>query len=141
MIIPAYPGHHEAGSVAALEHVKAFPILIVAFAILGVADRASTAELAVHQASSAAARAASLSRTTDQAHTLATTAARRSLDEQGIRCEPAATVSVSGDMRPGGTARVTVTCTVTAANAYMPFVSFTKSDTGSSFVDPYRSGK
>jgi Flp pilus assembly protein TadG len=105
---PAYAS--ERGS-AAVEVVLVTPVLIVLLLIAVGLGRMAHARQQVIGAARDAARAASLERDPAQAQAAGTEAARRSLGQAGVSCQPmTVTVDLSAD-RPGGQIRATVTCT------------------------------
>jgi Flp pilus assembly protein TadG len=85
----------ERGSVS-VEIAILAPVLILLFGLAVVAGRQAIAQNAVQAAAHDAARAASISRTADQAQADGGTAVESQLAQQGLNCEPAATVTLRG---------------------------------------------
>lgn len=109
---------------ATLELAILAPGLIALLSLVIVAGRIEAAAGAVEQAAAAAARAASLSRSPRTAAVRADSAARQSLADQGVTCQPlTSAVDVSGFRIPVGQAasvRAQVSCTVPLADLAVP---------------------
>jgi Flp pilus assembly protein TadG len=101
----------ERGS-ASLELILLMPLFILFLLMVVAAGRLVDAKLQVDQAVSAAARAASLSLTTGGADAAASSAAVQALSGAGITCSPMTVNTALSGTAPGGTARVTLSCTV-----------------------------
>ena len=132
----------ERGSVS-LELAIIAPALLLLLGALVLAGRVETSSAIVEQAARAAARDASLARTTDAARTTALTSARREL--AGSTCvNTDVTVDTTGFAAPVGTdaaVTVTVSCTVSIADLAIPGLPGTHTMTGTatSPIDNYRS--
>ncbi|MFF9690476.1 TadE/TadG family type IV pilus assembly protein [Streptomyces sp. NPDC014623] len=120
--------------------------LLIAFVCMGVAaGRLVTSGSKIDAAAEDAARAASIERTYGDATAAASSAAARSLDDQGIKCaSKSVSVDASGLNVPIGQVgytTITVHCTVTFSDLLLPGApgSKTLSSTFSSVVDAYRS--
>jgi Flp pilus assembly protein TadG len=130
---------------AALELVILAPVLLLLFGVLIAGARIRTAETSVEQAAGQAARAASLSRTSSQAHSAADDAARAVLARQGLTCTTSAVhVDTSGLRAAVGqraTISVRVTCRVPLADLAIPGMPGTRQveATAVSSLDTYRS--
>ncbi|MEV4627924.1 TadE/TadG family type IV pilus assembly protein [Micromonospora sp. NPDC049523] len=85
----------ERGSVSVEVAILA-PVFVLLFGMAVVAGRQAIAENAVSAAAHDAARASSISRTADQAQAAGATAVTERLAEQGLNCDPAASVTLSG---------------------------------------------
>lgn len=109
---------------ASLELAILAPGLIALLSLVIVAGRIEAAAGAVEQAAAAAARAASLSRSAQTAAARADAAARQSLADQGVTCQPlTSTVDVGGFRIAVGQAasvRAQVSCTVPLADIAVP---------------------
>ena len=133
----------ERGS-AVIEAVIGIPAFLLFVSLIIAAGRFTIAQHSVESAANAAARAASISRTQDQAQSAASSGAATTLNNQGLNCS-ARTVSVdtTGFAAPVGTpARVTatVTCEVPVAELAVPGLPGTLSveATMVSAIDTYR---
>lgn len=120
--------------------------LLITFVCMGVAaGRLVMSGSKIDAAAEDAARAASIERTFGDATAAASSAAARSLDDQGIRCaSKSVSVDASGLNVPIGQVgytTVTVHCTVTLSDLLLPGApgSKTLSSSFSSVVDAYRS--
>ncbi|WP_329105202.1 pilus assembly protein [Micromonospora sp. NBC_01699] len=91
----------ERGSVS-VEIAILAPIFVLLFGMAVVAGRQAIAENAVSAAAHDAARASSISRTAAQAQTAGDTAVTQRLAEQGLNCQPAAAVTLSGTSAVSG---------------------------------------
>jgi len=133
----------ERGGSAAVELAMLIPVIIAVVMLAVAGGRLALAHGAVQQAATDAARAASLARTSGDAHTDAATAASASLG-QATPCRSIAVgVDMSGFAAPVGTpavVRATVTCTVALADLGVPGLPGTKTVTASmvSPLDTYR---
>lgn len=119
------------------------PALLALIGLIIVAGRTGGAHTNVDAAANNAARAASISRTSGEAHSSAVSAARTTLTDRGMACPtPGITVDTSGVNSPVGQVgivRVTVTCTVQLADLGLPFGgSRTVTAEATSVVDAYR---
>lgn len=134
---------HENGS-AAVEmslYVGIFGLIII---LLIMAARLSVAGDAIESVASAAARTASLARTTVEAQDRATQAAHIALDQENLNClQLEVTINSNGLDKPLGeigTVAATISCTVNFRDIAVPGVPGTKTltATASSPVDAYR---
>lgn len=109
---------------ATIELAVLAPALIAGLGLVIVAGRISVAGSAVEQAAASAARAASIARDSRTAQAGADRAARDSLRDQGITCQPlTSAVDVSGfAVAVGSPASVTVTvgCSIPLADVAVP---------------------
>lgn len=120
--------------------------LLIAFVCMAVAaGRLVMSGAKIDAAAEDAARAASIERTHGDATSAASSAAARSLDDQGIKCaSKSVSVDASGLNMPTGQVgytTVTVECTVTLSDLLLPGAPGSKTLTSSfsSVVDAYRS--
>jgi len=133
----------DAGS-SALEITVLAPVLLFIFAMAITAMRIEVADQAIESAAHDAARAASISRTEDQANTDARNTANASLNGDGIECRTLTVrVDTAGFGAPVGTpasVTVTVTCIVELSDVSMPGLPGTKTLTATfvSSIDSYR---
>lgn len=133
---------NERGS-ATLEAVIIVPVFFLLIGILLVGIRVNWAHQAVESAAAAAARDASIARTTDQAQTQAMNAATVSMAQSGAHCtNQNASLDTSNFNAPLGQAgkvSVTLTCEIPLSNL-IPGIpgSTTVTRTSVSPVDPYR---
>lgn len=97
---------------ASLELILLTPIFIVFLLMVVAAGRLVDTKIQVDQATHAAARAASLSLTPGAADTAAQDAATQALSGAGITCSPMSVDTTVTGTAAGGTARVTLSCTV-----------------------------
>jgi Flp pilus assembly protein TadG len=95
----------------AVELVIITPVLIAVLLLVVALGRYAHGRQLVDQAAAAAARAASLSGSAAQAETTGGQAAAGSLRDAGVSCALMTTTVDAADFRPGGTVRVTITCT------------------------------
>lgn len=95
----------------AIELVLVAPVFLAALLLVVGLGRIVEAEGRVEGAARDAARAASLARTAAAATDAARDAATANLTERGVSCAGFAVAVDTGDFRPGGVARVTVSCT------------------------------
>lgn len=121
------------------------PLLIAFLCMAFAAGRLVTSGSKIDAAAEDAARATSIERTYGEATAAASSAADRSLDDQGISCA-STSVSVDADglnapVGQVGYATVTVRCTVTFSDLLLPGAPGSKTLTSSfsSVVDAYRS--
>lgn len=133
----------ERGS-ASIEIVILAPAFLLLLAMLAMGGRIALAQQAVDAAASEAARAATLSRGTQDAENRAFGAARAAIDEDDLSCtEPVAvTVDTAAfQLAPGqsGTVGATVRCTVSLAGLDLPGIGdVTLTGSASSPLDTYR---
>lgn len=121
----------DAGS-AAVELVLMAPILIALTLLIVAAGQIVQGRIDTDGAAHAAARAASLEHTVAAAQAAAEAAATASM---GDRCG-SASVSLTGDLEPGGTVTATLSCTI---NVDSPVWStYQVTSTASSPVDAWR---
>jgi Flp pilus assembly protein TadG len=116
-------------------------LLIIGMAI--VAMRIEVADQAVEAAAHDAARAASISRTGDDAYAAARAAAMNELDQQGLHCNPVVQPDTSQFSRPIGepaVVTVTVTCDEKLSDIGMPGLPGHKRITATftSYLDQFR---
>lgn len=129
---------------ASVELALLAPVLLIVFSLVIAAGRLVTAEGAVDQAATAAARAASLAATPTQAITAAHATAGEVLTQQGLPCtNPHVTVDTAGLQTPVGTPGTVTThlaCTVSFSSLLLPGFPGATTLTGSfsSPVDPDR---
>jgi Flp pilus assembly protein TadG len=131
----------EQGS-ASLELIVLTPIFIIFLLMVVAAGRLVDTKIQVDQAVHAAARAASLSLTPGGADSAAQVAATRALSGAGITCSPMTVNTAIGGAAPGGTARVTLSCTVALGDVSGLGVfpgHETITSSFSSVIDTYRS--
>ena len=131
----------EQGS-ASLELILLTPIFILFLLMVVAAGRLMDTKIQVDQAVHAAARAASLSMTPGGADTAASSAAAQALSGAGITCEPMTVNTAVTGTAPGGTARVTLSCTVALGDVSGLGVfpgHETLTSSFSSVIDTYRS--
>ena len=137
------PGQQEAGSTT-LELVVWAPGLLLIIGLLTVAGRVNSANAAVEQAATDAARTASSARSADGARDMASASADRTLAAQGLQCtSTTVTVDTSGfRSAPGQPASVTatVTCPVRLSDLSVPGLPGTRtvSHTATSSIDTFR---
>ena len=133
----------ERGS-AVIEAVIGIPAFMLFVGLIIAAGRFTIAQHSVESAANAAARAASISRTQEQAQGAASSSAATTLNNQGLRCSSkSVSVDTTGFAAPVGTpARVTatVTCQVQVADLAVPGLPGTLSveATMASAIDTYR---
>lgn len=96
---------------SAIELVLVAPVFLAALLLVVGLGRIVEAEGRVEGAARDAARAASLTRTAVAATAAARDAATANLTERGVSCSSFAVSVDTGDFRPGGVARVAVSCT------------------------------
>lgn len=133
----------QRGSVT-IETVILVPALLLFVALIIAAGRVTMARQTVDAAAAEAARAASLSRTRDEARARALTGGRLALTNQGIRCvSTSVAVDTSGFDVPVGTpasVTATVTCLVALGDVVLPGLpgTITVTSTVSSPLDTFR---
>ncbi|MFF1560970.1 TadE/TadG family type IV pilus assembly protein [Streptomyces sp. NPDC058279] len=121
------------------------PLLLMLLCLAIAGGRIVTSGAKIDAAAEDAARAASISRTYSGAQAEASSAAARSLADQGIHCASTSTsVNASGLAVPlgeVGTVTVTISCTVPMSDLLLPGTPGAKtlSSTFTSVVDAYRS--
>lgn len=127
-----------------LELLLLAPFLLAVALFVIASGRIGLADISVQNAANAAARDASLSRTSGDAGTNADASARASVSVSGLNCQPLE-VSVDGggiDVAIGqvGTVSATVTCTLNFSDIALPGLPGTKviTTTATSPVDPFR---
>lgn len=99
----------ERGDAGPLELVILMPALLMLFALVIAFGRTSAAGGDVEHAARVGARAAAASQTIGGAQTRAQTVVAESLQGSGLSCVDSS-VSVSGDVAPGGEVTVSVSC-------------------------------
>lgn len=130
----------ERGSIT-VELVLVVPIFIVLMLFIVALGRASNASIEVQDAAHAAARAATLATSPGAAETAAEQAASQALAESGTTCQSVNVTASVGDLAPGSSVQVTVSCTVNykdLSGIALPGAR-TISATSSSVVDLYGS--
>lgn len=129
---------------ASVELVILVPCLMIMIGLVVVGGRLWFARAAVDDAAAAAARAASLARTSTQAEHAAGVVARAGLDAADLRCRPVTVdVDTSAFATPpgrSGTVTARVACRVDVADVLLPGVPgrIRLSALGSSALDSYR---
>ena len=140
---PDLGGHGQRGSTT-LELVVWAPGLLLLIGLLIVAGRINSANAAVEQAATDAARTASLARTAASAEQLARQHAQQTLAAQGLACTATTvTVDTAGfATAPGqpGTVTATVTCPVRLSDLSIPGLPGTRTltHTAVSSLDTFR---
>jgi Flp pilus assembly protein TadG len=140
---PGMAGQRERGSTT-LELVVWAPGLLLLIALLTVAGRVNSANAAVEQAATDAARTASLARTAASAEQLARQHAQQTLASQGLACTTTTvTVDTAGfGSAPGQLATVaaTVSCPVRLSDLAVPGLPGTRTvtHTAVSSLDTFR---
>jgi Flp pilus assembly protein TadG len=130
----------ESGSVA-VELTLVIPVFVVFLLLIVALGRATDADIQVQDAAHAAARAATLAAYPGAAQGAAEQAAEDSLAQAGVSCQSFTVDANVGDLAPGSTVNVTVTCTVGLADVSgisLPGAR-TVSASFASVVDQYRS--
>lgn len=110
MSIPSLPRIDDERGVAALEFVIWVPILLIVLGLAVVGGRVAKADLELHSAVRAAARAASEQRSGPAAVTAAHQAAQVSLTSSGVTCSRYDLTLIPGG--PGGVDRAQLQCVV-----------------------------
>ncbi|WP_162802088.1 pilus assembly protein [Ornithinimicrobium murale] len=134
----------DRGSGLAIEGALLGTALLALLVLVAAAGRVSGAHVPIDSAANNAARAASISRSHDQAHAAAMDAATTTLSGQGSSCpDPAITVDTSGlNSPPGqvGLVHVTIRCTVQLSDLSGLDLPGTRTITAeaTSVVDAYR---
>ena len=137
---------NDRGSVA-LELVVIAPALLTLIAVIAVGARMQDAHIAVNAAAHDAARAASISRTADQARINAAAAATRALTQGGLRCQstdvvftPPLSTAFAVQVGTASPITVRVTCIVPLSDLGVPGVPARKRITAvfTSDLDLYR---
>jgi len=133
-------GRTESGS-ATVELVLMTPVLVALLLFIVLVGRLGAARGTVDAAARDAARAASTANGMDDARRAALAAGRASTHTDGLTCRPL-TVTVAGDVAPGGTVIATVSCVVPlgdlTAGLSIPGAQ-TLTARFAAPVDPYRS--
>lgn len=104
---------------AAVELTMLAPVLLVILLFVVGLGRMAHANQQVESVAADAARAASLERNTAASTSVARTAAQASLDQAGLSCQDMAVNVDVSQYRPGGTVRVSVTCTASLGDVAM----------------------
>jgi Flp pilus assembly protein TadG len=120
---------------AAIEFVIVTPLLLTLLLFVVGLGRLGVARGDVEGAARDAARAASLARSSAEAHPRAVTAARASLEDRGVTCDPLGVAVEPTSFTPGGSVAVTVTCTVGFSDLTLLWTPGTK-ELSSRFVAP-----
>ena len=119
---------------AAVELVLLAPALVVILLFVVGLARMAHASQQVESVAADAARAASLERNTGAAGSVAQQAARSSLDKAGLSCAPMSVNANVGSYQPGGSVRVTVSCTAQLRDVAMAGFPGTRQFTATSVV-------
>ena len=119
---------------AAVELVLLAPALVVILLFVVGLARMAHASQQVESVAADAARAASLERNTGSAGSVAQQAARSSLDKAGLSCAPMSVNAHVGSYQPGGSVRVTVSCTAQLRDVAMAGFPGTRQFTATSVV-------
>lgn len=133
----------ERGS-EAIEAAIGVPAFLLFIALIIAGGRIAIAHQALEAAAADAARAASISRTQEQANTAASEGAATSLANQDLQClSKTVHVDTSGFAAPAGTpanVTATVTCVVRLSDVAIPGLpgSMTVTSTMTSPIDTYR---
>ncbi|WP_026219193.1 TadE family protein [Embleya scabrispora] len=127
----------------ALEAAVLAPVLIAFLCLIIAFGRTTLAGNGVDAAAKAGAREASIARDATSARGAADAAVKRSLDQDGIGCDPQTTVDARGfeaDVGTAATVTVTVTCKVSLSDVAFPGIpgSKTMQGTFTSVIDTYR---
>ena len=136
-------GRGERGNVA-INTAVVFPMLLLVGLLLLMAGRLVLAEGVVQSAANEAARAASISRTATVAEVQATSTARSTLVNSGVRCASTQVMPTTDafalPLGTVGTITVNVECVVPLRDLGLPGApgSRTISATGTSVLDAYR---
>jgi Flp pilus assembly protein TadG len=105
----------DAGSSTA-EAALVAPLLVAVLLFVVLCGRLVSAQMDLDAAASAAARAASLTRSDSAARAEADRTARETLAARGVTCQQVAVSVSTGGLQPGGAVTVTVSCTVPLAD-------------------------
>ncbi|WP_409496103.1 TadE/TadG family type IV pilus assembly protein [Amycolatopsis sp. cmx-11-12] len=131
----------DTGSVS-VEAAVLVPAVIVAGLLIIAGARVSSAQQAVDNAATAAARAASIARSPLAARQAGTTVARDRLGREGITCQETSVSVDASQIAVGraGLVRANVTCRVALSDLALPVSGGTRTITSSftSPADPYR---
>lgn len=131
----------DAGSVSVEAAVLVPAVLFVGLLIVAGA-RTSSAQQAVDNAATAAARAASIARSPAAAQQAGAAVARERLAREGITCDESSVSVDASQIAVGraGQVRASVTCRVPLSDLALPVPGDTRTITGdfTSPVDPYR---
>ncbi|MFE6611999.1 TadE/TadG family type IV pilus assembly protein [Amycolatopsis sp. NPDC057786] len=131
----------DAGSVSVEAAVLVPAVIIVGLLIIAGA-RISSAQQAVDNAATAAARAASIARSPQAAQQAGTAVARDRLGREGITCQETSVAVDASQIAVGraGMVRASVTCRVALHDLALPLPGGTRTITSSftSPTDPYR---
>ncbi|MGH3623719.1 MAG: TadE/TadG family type IV pilus assembly protein [Sciscionella sp.] len=131
----------DRGSVAAeVTLVAPFLVMLLVFVAV-VIHRGVDARLRLDDAAHQAVRAASIERTSATATTAARSTAASALSSAGVTCASLTVDTATGGLRPGGTVRVTISCTVDFGDALILGVPGEKRVVATAIepVDTYRS--
>lgn len=109
-------GRGEDGTAGVEAAIAVVALLAVMFFVVG-ALRVTNAGGDVDAAARAAARAAAAERDMGSASASAAAIAASALSSRGVACNGGPSVAVGGSVAPGGVVTVTVTCTVSLADA------------------------
>ena len=131
--------HPEAGS-AAMQLTLIAPFFILLLLIIVGIGRVVVAHGQVEDAAHAAARAATLAPNPAAARSAAATAAADSLAQAGITCQSFSIDTAVGNLAPGSTVTVRVSCTVGLADVGHMNLPGSRTETASfaSVVDKFR---
>lgn len=104
--------HGDDGSAAA-EITLVTPVLVMLLVLVGVfVHRGVDARIRIDDAAHQAARAASIQRTPTGARAAAETTSVAALSSAGLACRTLSVNTTTGDLRPGGSVTVVVSCDV-----------------------------
>lgn len=128
---------------AALETVIVGGVLVTLLILVITFGRIGHANSALDGAAADGARAASISRTGDQAAAEGQSAARASMRQRGLKCTPQINVDTAGfNTAPGqaGVVRVTIRCDIALGDLSVPGLPGSKmlTATADSSIDTYR---
>ena len=133
---------NERGDSGPLETVILVPVLLLAFAVVVLFGRTTTAATDVEHAARVGARAAAAAQSLGGARSRAGAVVSESLASSGLSCVDRS-VGVSGSMQPGGRITVTVRCVASLADVtkygFIPG-SRTLIASASEVVDEHRGG-
>ena len=127
---------------SAIELTLIAPVLMVILLFIVGLGRMAHARQQVESVAADSARAASLERTTSQSAHAAHAAATRSLGDAGVSCTDLRVDVDLSSYEPGGTVRVTVTCTTRLSDVAMAGFPGNRVFTATSLVpiETYRGG-